>query len=198
MEREKAWQTVQEFVQDEGLRRHMLAVEAAVRWYAVKLGEDPEHWGLAGLLHDFDWEIHPTLEGHPAKGAPMLRERGLAEDIIQAILSHNTVGSGVERKAPLDFCLLACDEITGLINAAALVRPHKDIRQVKVKSIKRNWKDKLFAAGVNREEVREAVEDFSRVCFDGKLELWEHAGNVLTAMQGIAEDLLLDGRQAQV
>lgn len=196
IDRETGWQILTEHVQDPGLRRHMVAVEAAMRWYAEKLDGDPDTWGLAGLLHDFDWEIHPTLHDHPAKGVPILRERGVNEEILQAILAHNTAGTGVERQKTLDFALLACDEITGLIIAAALVRPHKDIRQLKVKSIKRNWKDKLFAAGVDREHVSEAVEDFSRECYDGKLTLWEHAGNVLTAMQGIAAELELDGRLA--
>jgi len=197
MEREEAWQIVQEHVQDKGLRRHMVAVEAAMEWYAEKLGGEPARWGLAGLLHDFDWEIHPTLEGHPKDGEPILRERGLQdEEVIYAIQSHNTAGTGVERKSALDFALLACDEITGLIIAATLVRPHKDIRQIKVKSVKRNWKDKHFTAAVSREEVAEAAEDFSAQCFDGKLELWQHVGNVLTAMQGIAGDLDLDGRLA--
>ncbi len=194
MDRDTARAILDEYVKDEGLKRHMRAVEAAMRAYAGRLGGDPDRWGLAGLLHDFDWELHPTLEGHPKEGAPILRERGLDEDLIRTILSHNTEGTGVEREEPIDYALLACDEITGLIIAAALVRPHKDLRQLTVKSVKRNWKDKLFAAGVDREHVREAVEDFSRECFDGELELWEHVGNVLAAMQGIAADLELDGR----
>jgi putative nucleotidyltransferase with HDIG domain len=194
MERRQAVAILDEHVQDDGLKRHMRAVEAAMRWYAGKLDDDPDAWGTAGLLHDFDWEIHPTLEAHPKEGAPILRDRGVDESVVRAILSHNTAGTGVERERPIDYALLACDEVTGLIIAAALVRPHKDLRQLKVKSIKRNWKDKLFAAGVDREHVREATEDFSRECFDGELELWEHVGNVLTAMQGAAEDLELDGR----
>jgi len=197
MDRTQALATLDEHVEDSGLKRHMLSVEAAMRFYADKLGADPDAWGLAGLLHDFDWEIHPTLEAHPKEGAPILRERGLDEDLIRAILSHNTEGTGVEREKPIDFALLACDEITGLIIAAALVRPHKDVRQLKVKSVKRNWKDKLFAAGVDRDHVRQATEEFSAACFDGKLELWEHVGNVLEAMKGIAADLELDGRLAQ-
>ena len=196
MDRDTAKAILDEYVKDEGLKRHMRAVEAAMRAYAGKLDGDPDRWGLVGLLHDFDWEIHPTLEGHPKEGAPILRDRGLDEDLIRTILSHNTEGTGVEREKPIDFALLASDEITGLIIAAALVRPHKDLRQLKVKSVKRNWKDKLFAAGVDREHVREATEDFSRECFDGKLELWEHVGNVLAAMQEIAPDLELDGRLA--
>ena len=185
-----------EHVQDDNLRRHMLAVEAAMRGYATKLDADPERWGLAGLLHDFDWEIHPTIDTHPKDGVPILRERGVPEDVLQAILAHNTAGTGVERREAMDFALLACDEITGLIIAATFVRPHKDVRQLKVKSVKRNWKDKLFAAGVDREEVTHASEDFSRACFDGNLELWQHVGNVLEAMQGAAETLELDGRMA--
>lgn len=197
MDRAAAWQLMTRHVQAAGLRRHMLAVEAAMRWYAVRLGEDPETWGLAGLLHDFDWEIHPTLESHPADGAPILREHGCDENIVRAILSHNTEGTGVERERSIDFALLACDEITGLILAAALVRPSKDVREVEVKSIKKRWKERAFAAGVDREHVEAATADFSRACFDGRLDLWEHVGNVLAAMQGIAAELDLDGRLAQ-
>ncbi|MDX1502317.1 MAG: HDIG domain-containing protein [Thermoanaerobaculia bacterium] len=197
MDREAAWALVREKVEAAGLRRHMLAVEAALRWYAPRLGADPELWGLAGLLHDFDWEIHPTLEAHPAEGAPILRERGCPEEVVRAILSHNTAGTGVERRDPIDFALLACDEITGLIIAGTLVRPDKDIRQMKLKSVKKRWKSKVFAAGVDREEVEEATADFGRVCFGGELGLWQHVGNVLEAMQGEAERLELDGRMAQ-
>jgi putative nucleotidyltransferase with HDIG domain len=197
MDRAAAWQLMTLHVQAAGLRRHMLAVEAAMRGYAARLGEDEEAWGLAGLLHDFDWEIHPTLESHPAHGAPILREHGCDENIVRAILSHNTEGTGVERERPIDFALLACDEITGLILAAALVRPNKDVREVEVKSIKKRWKERAFAAGVDREHVEAATADFGRVCFDGRLDLWEHVGNVLTAMQGIAAELDLDGRLAQ-
>lgn len=175
----------------------MVAVEAAMGLYAGKLGADPDLWRLAGLLHDFDWEIHPTLEAHPAKGAPILREAGCPEEVVQAILSHNTAGTGVERSNPIDYALLACDEVTGLAIASTLVRPSKDIRDVKIKSLKKRWKEKAFARGVNREEVEEATEDFSRECFNGGLELWEHVQNVLTAMQGAADELELDGRLAQ-
>ena len=197
MDREAAWRTVQEFVKAPGLRKHMLAVEAAMRWYAEQLGGDPESWGLAGLLHDFDWEIHPTLEQHPADGAAILRERGLDEDIIRTILSHNTEGTGVERETARDYALLACDEITGLISAAALIRPSKDVRDVPLKSVRKRWKQRAFAAGVDREHVEEVTVDFSRECFDGDLELWQHAGNVLAAMQGVAAELELDGRLAK-
>lgn len=197
MDRAAAWQTMTEHVKDPGLRRHMLAVEVAMRWYAGKLGGDAERWGLAGLLHDFDWEIHPTLHQHPAEGVPILRQRGCPEDVIQAILAHNTAGTGVERREAMDFALLACDEITGLIIAAALVRPAKDLRALAVKSVKRSWKEKLFCAAVDRGHIEAATADFSRVCFGGGLELWQHVGNVLEAMQAIAPELELDGRLAQ-
>jgi putative nucleotidyltransferase with HDIG domain len=196
MDRESAWQIVQEHVQSDNLRKHMLAVEAAMRDYARRLGEDLEEWGLAGLLHDFDWEIHPTLESHPKDGVPILRERGVDERVIQAILSHNTEGTGVERETPLDFALLACDEVTGLITAAALIRPSKDVRDVPLKSIQKRWKERAFAAGVDRAHVERASADFSRECFGGGLELWQHVDNVLRSMQGIAPELGLDGRLA--
>jgi putative nucleotidyltransferase with HDIG domain len=198
MDREGAWQLVQESVAQAGLRRHMLAVEAAMRFYAARLDEDPEAWGLAGLLHDFDWEMHPTLEDHPRKGAEILRARGVDENVVRAILSHNTEGTGVERQHPIDFALLACDEVTGLISAVALVRPSKDVRDVELKSIQKRWKEKIFAAGVDRPHVEEATADFSRVCFAGGLELWQHVGNVLQAMQGRAVEIGLAGPQTEV
>jgi putative nucleotidyltransferase with HDIG domain len=196
MNRDTAWQIVTEFVADQGLRRHMLAVEAALRWYAPKFDADAEQWGITGLLHDFDWERHPNLEQHPKDGAPILRERGCDERIIQAILSHSSAVTGVERQDPIDFALLACDELTGLIVACALVRPSKDIREMKVKSIRKKWKDRAFAAGVDRDHSEAAIADFSQACFDGKLEQWEHIANVLEAMQGVAAELELDGRAA--
>ena len=176
----------------------MLAVEAAMRSYAARLGEDPELWGLAGLLHDWDWEIHPTLESHPRDGAPRLRELGCPEPVVQAILAHNEAGTGVAADSRLDFGLRACDEITGLVIAAALVRPTKDVRDVEVRSIQKRWKEKAFAAGVDRAEVERATADFSRVAFGGALGLPDHIGNVLAAMQGVAAALDLDGRLARL
>lgn len=196
LDRETALELMTANVSAPGLRRHMLAVEAAMRFYADRLGESVELWGLAGLLHDFDWEIHPTLEDHPAKGVPILRDAGCPENVIQAILAHNTVGSGVERQYPMDFALLACDEITGLMIAAALIRPSKDIREMKLKSVRKRWKEKAFAAGVDRDEVETATREFSNICYDGKLELWDHGANVLSAMQASAAELELDGRLA--
>ncbi len=196
IDREAAWQLLTEHVADSGLRRHMLAVEAAMRWYAADLGHDPQLWGIVGLIHDFDWEIHPTLPDHPLKGADILRGRGVDEQIVRPILSHYEQGTNVPREQPIDFALLACDEITGLLIACTLVRPGKDIGQLTIKSIKKKWKDKSFAAGVDRQQVQDATADFARECFDGSLDLWDHTANVLTAMQGAAAALELDGRAA--
>lgn len=197
MNRELAWGIVQKHVQSVGLRGHMLAVEGAVRWYARHLGADEDLWGLAGLLHDYDWEIHPDLHRHPLEGIPLLRQEGCPEPVIQAILSHNTEGTGVPRQSDLDFALLACDEITGLISAASLIHPSKDIRVLKLKSIKKRWKSKAFAAGVDRDHVESVTEDFSQQCFSGTLSLWQHVQNVVEAMTEIAESLALDGSRAQ-
>lgn len=187
--RGEALAIVREHVKNEGLVRHMLSVETAMRHYAKLHGEDVEMWGLAGLLHDFDWEIHPTLEGHPQDGAPILREHGVPEEVIATVLSHAN-HTGVPRETRMQKALYACDEITGLITAVALVRPSKSILDVTVKSIKNKWKDKAFAAGAKREEMEEATAEFG-------MELWEHAGNVLAAMQANADELGLRGVPSQ-
>lgn len=181
MTRDEALAIVREFVKNENLVRHMLAVEAAMAFYAKEYGEDEQKWRVVGLLHDYDWEIHPTLEEHPQAGIPLLEERGVPEEITRAILSHAD-HTGVPRETLMEKALLACDEITGLIVAAALVRPSKSLEDLKVKSVKKKWKDKSFAAGVNRDEVTHAVEDFG-------VELWEHVGNVIEAMKTIAPEL---------
>jgi putative nucleotidyltransferase with HDIG domain len=197
MDRAAAWEIVTAHVEAPGLRRHMVAVEAAMRLYAGKLGGDPDRWGLAGLLHDYDWEIHPTLESHPRDGVALLRERGCPEEVVQAILAHNEAATGVPRRAPMDFALLACDEVTGLLVAAALVRPTKDIRDVELKSVQKRWKEKIFAAGVDRAHVERATAEFSAACCGGALDLWRHVANVLDAMRGAAAELELDGRLAR-
>ncbi len=184
MNREQAFAIVREFVKNENLVRHMLAVEAAMAFYAEKLGQDAESWRIAALLHDYDWEIHPTLEEHPQAGIPLLRERGVPEEILRAILSHAD-HTGVERVSLMEKALFACDEITGLITAAALVRPSRSLDDLKVKSVKKKWKDKSFAAGVNRQEVAQAAEEFG-------IELWEHVANVIEAMRPIGEELGLE------
>jgi putative nucleotidyltransferase with HDIG domain len=181
MNRSQALDIVREYVKNENLVRHMLAVEAAMRFYAEKLGQDPEIWGMTGLLHDFDWEIHPTLEEHPHRGAPILQERGVPQVIVQAILSHAD-HTGVPRRTPMEKGLYACDEITGLITAVALVRPSRSLDDLEASSVKKKWKDKAFAAGANREEIALATQAFG-------MELWDHVGNVIQAMRGIAPAL---------
>lgn len=195
--RQDAWEIVTEFTKNPNLIKHMLAVEAAMLAYARKLGQDEEHWATIGLLHDFDWEIHPTLDEHPIKGAEILRQRGWNEQIVRTVLSHYPAGTGVQATRLVDFALMACDEITGLVTATALVRPSKDIRDVQLKSIKKKWKDRAFAAGVDRNEVDNATAAFvaATPALSG-WDLWQHVGLVLEAMQGIAAELELDGRQA--
>lgn len=159
----------------------MLAVEAAMRFYAEKLGADVETWGITGLLHDFDWEIHPTLEEHPQAGIPILRQHQVPEEIVQAILSHAD-HTGVPRQTQMEKALFACDEITGLITAVALVRPSRALYDLTASSVKKKWKDRAFAAGANRDEIARGAEEF-------EVELWEHVANVIQAMQRIAPDL---------
>lgn len=191
-----AWDMVCHHVQERGLRRHMLAVGAAMADYARRLGENADYWETVGILHDFDWEIHPNLNEHPMKGSDILRAEGWDEETIRVILSHYTEGTGVEREKPIDFALMACDEITGLIIATTLVKSSRNIAEVTTDSLRKKWKDRRFAAGVDRDDVTAATADFGRVCFGGNLELWDHIGNVLGAMQASAADLELDGRLA--
>ncbi len=186
MTRDEALTIVREHIKNENLIKHMFSVEAVMRYYAEKLGEDVETWGLLGLLHDFDWEIHPTLEEHPIKGAPILRERGVDEELIQDILSHG-YGTGVPRDSLRRKALFACDEITGLVTAVALVRPSRSLLDLKVKSVKKKWKDKAFAAGADRAEIEEGTKEFG-------VELWEHVENVILAMRKIAPELGLTGK----
>ncbi len=188
MDRETAYGIVTEFVKNDGLVRHMLSVEAAMRAYAIKFGEDPEPWGLAGLLHDFDWEIHPTLEQHPQAGAPILRERGVPEEIIRCIQSHAD-HTGVAREKPMDKVLAAVDELTGLITACALVRPSRSLSDLTAKSVKGKWKDKAFAAGVDRAEIEAHVRALG-------VDLTEHVTYTIEAMRPIAPRLGLDGSLA--
>jgi putative nucleotidyltransferase with HDIG domain len=185
MERTQALNIVHEYVSTENLIRHMLAVEAAMRFYAARMGEDQDLWGITGILHDFDWEIHPTLEEHPLAGAPILRERGVPEVVVRAVLSHAD-HSGIPRTTPMEKALYACDEITGLITAVALVRPSRSLYDLEAASVKKKWKDRAFAAGANREEIAKSAEEFG-------VDLWEHVGNVILAMRTIAPELGLEG-----
>lgn len=188
MDRSQAWEIVCEFVQSDSLRKHMLAVECAMRAYAQHFGEDTDSWGLVGLLHDFDWEIHPSLEQHPMDGAKILRERGLGEEDIRSILSHGPLAAH-DRVTLRDKTLFAVDELTGLVTAAALVRPSKNVRDVEVSSIRKKWKDKAFARGVNREDVEIGAQTLG-------VDLWEfHVPLVLKAMQDHASELGLNGQE---
>ena len=185
MDRDQALALVREFVKNDNLVKHMLSVEAAMQFYAEKFGEDGEIWGITGLLHDFDWEIHPTLEDHPLAGEPILRERGVPDEIVRAIMSHAD-HTGVPRQSRMEKGLYACDEVTGLITAVALVRPSRSLLDLEASSVKKKWKDRAFAAGTNREEMQQAAAEFG-------IELWEHVGNVILAMRRIAPELGLVG-----
>ncbi len=185
MQREEALAIVHEYIKNENLVRHMLAVEAAMRFYAKKFGEDEELWGVAGLLHDFDWEIHPDLESHPMAGAPILRQRNVPEEIIHAVLSHAD-HTGVPRESRMEKTLFACDELTGLITAVALVRPSRSLSDLTAASVKKKWKDKGFAAGANRGEIERGAQELG-------IDLWEHVANVILAMQPVAAELGLQG-----
>ncbi len=192
MNRDEAWALVTEYTASDSLRKHMLSVEAAVRFYAPRFNANADLWGVVGLLHDFDYERYPdvAVEGHPVVGSRILRERGVSEEIIRAILSHATEVTGVGRETSLEKALYACDELTGLITAVSLVRPSKNIADVTLYIIKKMWKDKLFAAGVDRTEIEHAAADLG-------VPLDEHIGNVLQAMQAIAPTLGLDGSLAK-
>lgn len=189
MNRDQALGILDEFVKNENLKRHMYAVEAAMRDYAQRFDEDPDSWGLAGLLHDFDWEIHPDMDRHPQEGAPLLRARGVPEEIVRCILSHAD-HTGVPRETDMQRALFACDEITGLIVAVALVRPSRSIHDVKIRSVRKKWRDSSFAAAVDREDIESGAEELG-------VELWTHVENVLQSMQRVAHRLGLEGREGR-
>ncbi len=188
MDREKAWELVNEFTENQNLVRHMLAVEAAMRAYARKYGEDEELWGIVGLVHDFDYDRNPDLsvEGHPVTGAKILRERGWPEEVVRAVLAHASEYTGVSPETPMEKALCAVDDLTGFLVAVALVRPSKSILDVKPKSVRKKWKDKAFAAAVNRQHMEEAAKELD-------VELDEHIQMVLDAMKEIAPELGLAG-----
>jgi len=188
--RDEALTILYEFTQSDSLRKHMLAVEAAMRAYAEKFGEDPERWGLAGLIHDFDYERWPNQEhsptnGHPAEGVRILRERGWPEDVLEAILGHAQY-SGVPRTSRMAKTLFAVDELTGLVTATALVRPSKSVHEVDARSVRKKMKDKAFARGVNRDDVIGGAEELG-------VELDAHIQFVIEAMRRSAPALGLEG-----
>jgi putative nucleotidyltransferase with HDIG domain len=187
--REDAWCLLTEFTQSESLRKHALAVEACMRAYAQKLGGDTELWGLAGLLHDFDYEKYPSREEHPYKGNVILKERGWSDEIRRAIMSHAEY-SGVTRDSAMEKALFACDELAGFITASALVKPGKSLAEVEAKSVRKKMKDKAFARSVNRDDIINGAADLG-------VELEEHIAFCIEAMKGIAEELGLDGSAAK-
>lgn len=185
MTRDQALEILYEFTKSEGLRKHALAVEACVTAYARKLGEDEEKWSVTALLHDFDWEIHPTLPEHPTKGEPLLAERGVSGEIRRAILSHADF-TGVPRVSPLERTLFACDELAGFITAVSYVKPHRSVFEVDVASVRKKMKDKAFARSVNRQDIANGAQELG-------LELDEHISFCVKAMQECADALGLKG-----
>jgi putative nucleotidyltransferase with HDIG domain len=178
--RDQAWNTVTKYTKSEALRRHALAVEAAVGWYAQHVNEDEQFWRATALLHDFDYEMHPTLDKHPQDGAAILREEGYPEELIEAVLSHAEHLS-MPRDTPLKKTLFACDELAGFVHACGLVRPD-GIATLEPKSVRKKLKQPSFAAGVHRDEVYRGAEEL-------ELELDEHIRNVIEAMRPIAGQL---------
>lgn len=181
MTRQQAYELLTEYTEKEGLIKHALAVEAAMRAYAKKFGEDEDAWGIVGLIHDFDYEKYPSMEDHPFKGSEILRQRGYPEEWIEAILGHGD-HTGVPRKTQMAKTLYAVDELSGFITAVAYVRPNKKLGEVKVKSVKKKMKDKAFARQVSREDIRKGAEELG-------VELDEHIDFVVKAMQQISDDL---------
>jgi putative nucleotidyltransferase with HDIG domain len=191
--RAEARALVHEYTASESLRAHMLSVEAAMRAYASRFGEDADRWGLAGLVHDFDYErfpnaSHSATEEHPAEGVRLLRARGYPEDVLQAILGHATY-CGVARETPMARTLFAVDELTGLITATALVRPSRSILDLDARSVRKKMKDKGFARGVSREDVLQGAGELG-------VELDEHIQFVIDAMRPVADSLGLGGTAA--
>ncbi|MCJ7552108.1 MAG: HAD family hydrolase [Anaerolineae bacterium] len=186
--REEAWGLLNEYTKSPSLINHALAVEAGMRAYARRFGEDEERWGVVGLIHDFEYEKYPVLGpgGHPFKGTEILREKGWPEELIRGVLAHAPDLVKMAPESNMEKAIYAVDELTGLIVATALVRPSKSLLDVKVRSVKKKWKDKSFAAGVKREDVEAGAAMLG-------VELSEHIGVVLQAMQGIAEEMGLAG-----
>jgi putative nucleotidyltransferase with HDIG domain len=185
LSRERAWTLVTEYVQSESLRKHLLAVEAAVRGYARESGEDAEAWGFVALVHDFDYERYPDRENHPYRGVEILKERGYPEWVTRAILSHADY-TGVTRETPLERTLFACDETSGFVTAAALVRPSKSILDLEASSVIKRMKDKAFARAVPREDIRKGAEELG-------LPLDQHLTNVIRHLREQADALGLRG-----
>ena len=185
MTREQAWEILCEFVQNDALRRHALAVETCVAAYARKCGEDEEKWSVTALLHDFDWELHPSLPDHPLKGEPILAQRGVEEQIRRAILSHADY-SGVPRVSLLEKTLFACDELAGFLTAVSYVKPGRSIHEVDARSVRKKMKDKAFARNVNREDIVQGAAGLG-------VDLDQHIAFCINAMRERAPELGLQG-----
>jgi len=185
LSRADAWALMTEYTQGESLRKHMMAVEAAVRGYARQFGEDEEDWGVVALLHDFDYERFPNQENHPYRGVEVLKARGYPEWVTRAILSHADY-SGVPRESRLEKTLYACDEMSGIVTAAALVRPSKSILDLEASSVMKRMKDKAFARAVNRDDLRRGAEELG-------IPLDQHIANVIAFMRVEADALGLRG-----
>jgi len=185
LDRDKAWDILCEFTKSDGLRKHALAVETCVTAYARKLGEDQHKWSVTALLHDFDWEIHPTLDEHPQKGEAILAGRGVDDETRRAILSHAN-HTGVPRQSALERTLYACDELAGFITAISYVKPHRSVFEVDVTSVKKKMKDKAFARSVNRQDIVDGAQELG-------VPLEEHIDFCVKAMQGRAAELGLKG-----
>jgi predicted hydrolase (HD superfamily) len=185
LSRDAAWALLTEWTTSESLRKHAMAVEAAVRGYARKFGANEEEWGIVGLLHDFDYERYPTLDNHPFRGCEELQRRGYPEWVTRAILSHAQY-SGVSRESPLEKSLFACDEMAGFVTAASLVRPSKSVLDLEASSVIKRMKDKAFAKGVSRDDLRQGAAELG-------LPLDEHVTNVITFLRERADALGLRG-----
>lgn len=183
--REDAWNLLNEYTKTPSLLKHALAVEAAMRAYARQYGEDEELWAATGLIHDFDYEQHPTADEHPLAGVAILEERGWPEEVIEAIKGHATY-LNVPRSTLMAKTLFAVDELTGLVTACVLVRPDRSIASLEVKSVRKKWKDKAFARGVNREDIEQGVAELG-------VELSAHIGVVIEALKPVADTLGLAG-----
>lgn len=189
MDRAQAWDILCEYTKTESLRKHALAVEAAMKAYARKLGGDEERWGIVGLLHDFDFEIHPKADEHPVKGAAILRERGVPEDIVHAVLCHAPYLEDVRPENDMDRTIYAVDELTGFIIAVALVRPNKSIHEVDVAAVKKKMRDKGFARTVRREDITGGAARLG-------VDLDEHIAFVIESLKPVAKDLGIAGAGA--
>lgn len=187
--RQQAWDIVCEFIQNDALRKHALAVEACVAAYARKLGEDEEKWAVTALLHDFDWEIHPTLPDHPIKGEPILQQRGVSDEICRAILAHAD-HTGVTRETALEKTLFACDELAGFLTACSYVKPTRSIHEVEAKSVRKKMKDKAFARAVSRDDILKGAAELG-------VDLEQHIDFCIQAMRERAGDLGLQGTFGQ-